>query len=160
MEKQVLLLLLAVSLSVRGGDCQQCSHVFLTEPGTAPNSPLACNVLNATVILRCKISEQGYTIGWHYSPDSAENAEQNFIMNSERHRISNNPLIVPRSVLTIPRYNETYNGFYSCAIASFFRSGSIHPLHTNPSTVVEIRSEFSLQELPACEKDLVLSAPG
>ena len=161
MEKQVVLLLLAVILSVRHGDCQQCQYEFLTEPGTDPNSPLACNVLDATVVLRCKISDQGYTIGWHYSRerDGVATAEQ--IMVDQRYSISTNAFVTPRSlesVLTIQRYDETYDGFYFCALASF--SGSTLPLSTNPSTVVEIRSEFSLQELQACEVEITLLAPG
>lgn len=157
----VLLTLLVISLSGRLA-WSQCNNEFLIEPGTASNSPLNCNLLDASVTLVCRVANQGFTIAWYYTDtrNQAGISGQQIASDDPRFSVFINFPTSPRAVhseLRISSYDRSYDGFYWCRLEEI---RDPQAAFINPSTVVNISAEFSLQQLSACRDEVRLSSEG
>lgn len=158
-EVYLLVLMAVTSLSARLCYAQQCLEGFLVEPGTSPESPLSCNILNARVVIECTVESIGrvFTIGWFYSETEAMAAlsgQTTIIQDTARYRITSKTIDFGEgreSSLVIDPYDATYNGFYWCDIQG------IQPVPSafiNPSQVVHIKSNFTLEQLSSCTEEV------
>lgn len=166
MGKVEVYLLVLMALSARLCYAQQCLEGFLVEPGTSPESPLSCNILNARVVIECTVESVGrvFTIGWFYSETEAMAAlssQTTLIPDTDaRYRMTSKIIDFGEgreSSLVIDPYDATYNGFYWCDIQN------IQPVPSafiNPSQVVHIKSNFTLEQLSSCTEEVEFSETG
>ena len=146
----VLLLLLSPSR------CQlACENMFLVEPNTVTGSPIGCNMLMARVELRCTISGSA-SVGWFHTTErnragAGVAASDGQILHAPPLFVITNSAMpsVATSVLAIPSYNSSFEGFYWCGAARV--SGGA--LSFNPSRVVHLRTTYTTAQLEPCSAD-------
>lgn len=148
------LLIFCLLVSFKWSHCQ-CDRQFLTEPDMIADSPLTCNIVGGTVVLKCEIEDMEYQIGWYFHKNEA-NAGMSTVATKLESTVNGYIIALStgmeqtRSQLTIDGFNpDAHSGFYWCEIfdVAFSTSGNI-----NPSQVVHISAPFTLDQLAKCSR--------
>lgn len=160
--KTVVLALLVLSLRLSTELCWcACENQFLEEPGIVPGSPITCNILEARVEINCKIatSDSPFDILWYYTSDRIQAGKTGSDPGSDPpyfQRGSSTSSDVS-SCLTIEPYRNTDNGFYWCQVGEILGNPLFHRF---PSQIVNIETEFTVDQLKPCTETVTFSSVG
>ena len=154
----VTALVLTVTLMIQPSR-SQCNNQFLREPATVAGSPLTCNILDAEAKMTCRVEGEGFNIGWFFTTDRDQAGDTNSLVplaTGGRYSITSSASQgVLQSDLTIPSYSRSYDGYYWCEIVNILNPPSGF---FNPSQVVFINANFTLDQLPSCPMAIDFSA--
>ena len=156
------LLLLLLSLSFRGTHSQQCLIPFTEEPATSSGSPHQCNVVGATIEMKCAAQRDSVTFSWFYttSRDLAGMSSEVPVLSDGNGGYSITERLVnsgKETTLDIETFRMDQSGYYWCRLLDV-QIGETANRHQ--SQVVHIQANFTTAELEPCSNTLVLSRSG
>ena len=138
-------------VSLKWSICQECERKYILEPGQFVDSPLTCNIIGKSVILKCEISGMQFKIFWFFNktePNSDLKGRK--LTDGPNFQIISLTGDTTKSTLTISSFNPAiHSGFYWCKMleVTLATNNAI-----NPSQVVSITAPFTSDQLENCSR--------